>query len=117
MCRADRRSIISTLADRVGSPLLLEDVRQRTVAYNPQDQAVDELRKEAIPTGSLSPEIMAWSDSFGIRTARGPVRTPPDPERGSSRACPFPCATPASCSASSGPSTPTGTWMTRRWRS
>lgn len=82
MRRADLRSIISALADRVSSPLLLEDVRQRTVAYSPQYRAVDELRKEAILTGSLSPEIMAWSDSFGIRTARGPVRTPPDPDRG-----------------------------------
>ena len=82
MRRADLRSITSALADRVSSPLLPEDVR-RTVAYSPQYQAVDELRKEAILTGSLSPELMVWSDSFGIRTARGPVRTPADPERGS----------------------------------
>ena len=25
---------------------------------------------------------MAWSDSFGIRTTRGPVRTPPDLDKG-----------------------------------
>ena len=88
MRRADLRSIISDLADRVASPLLLEDARQRTVAYSPQYQAVDELRKEAILTGSLSPEIIAWSESFGIRTAVGPVRTPPDTERGIlSRVC------------------------------
>ena len=82
MRRSDLRSIISALADRVHSPLLLEDVRQRAVAYSPQYQAVDELRREAILTGSLSPEMMAWSDSFGIRSARGPVRTPADPARG-----------------------------------
>ena len=82
MRRADLRSIISDLADRVASPLLLEDVRQRTVAYSPQYQAVDELRREAILTGSLSPEMMAWSDSFGIRTAAGRCARPPDPERG-----------------------------------
>ncbi|MFN8624323.1 MAG: helix-turn-helix domain-containing protein [Chloroflexota bacterium] len=82
MRRTDLRSIVTALADRVRSPLLLEDARQRSVAYSPQYQAVDELRKEAILTGSLSPEIMAWSDSFGIRTSAGPVRTPADPARG-----------------------------------
>lgn len=82
MRRADLRSIVSDLADRVGSPLLLEDARQRTVAYSPQYQAVDELRKEAILTGSLTPEIIAWSESFGIRTSTVPVRTPPDEARG-----------------------------------
>lgn len=52
------------------------------VAYSPQYDNVDELRREAILTGSLRQEIVDWCNSFGIRTAQGPVRTPHDAERG-----------------------------------
>ncbi len=72
MRRADLRSIISDLADRVASPLLLEDARQRTVAYSPQYQAVDELRKEAILTGSLSTWLSSVTNS-GLTAASVPA--------------------------------------------
>lgn len=80
--QAEIREIIAEVASRLRKPLLVEDDRQRVVAYSPQYERVDEMRREAILTGSLRPEVMEWSDSFGIRLATGPIRTPPDRARG-----------------------------------
>lgn len=82
MIQSEIREIITSIAERLRSPLLVEDDRQRVVAYSPQYDNVDELRREAILTGSLRREIIDWCNSFGIRTAQGPVRTPHDEERG-----------------------------------
>ena len=82
MIQDELRAFITEVANRVARPLLVEDDRQRVVAYSPQYSLADEMRREAILTGFLRPEVVEWSESFGIRRATGPVRTPPDPGRG-----------------------------------
>ena len=71
-------NMIDALADKVGSPLILEDERQRLVVHSPHHEIPDDGRRKAIMARSLTPEMMAWCESFGIRTADGPIRTPRD---------------------------------------
>ena len=74
----DLRDAITSLAAQINSPLILEDDRQRLVAYSPHHTIPDEARREAIMARSLRPEVIAWCEQWDIRTSEQPVRTPRD---------------------------------------
>lgn len=69
-------NMIDDLAEKVGSPLVLEDERQQLVIHSPHHEVPDDARRETIMARSPRPEVIAWCRSFGIHTADGPVRTP-----------------------------------------
>ncbi|MFF4775243.1 PucR family transcriptional regulator [Microtetraspora fusca] len=79
---ADLQSIVDDLSLRLNRPLLLEDGRQRVVAYSEQDGPVDDARRDSILRRHTTPEVRAFLRAAGIHEATGPLRTPGAPELG-----------------------------------
>ncbi|MBF8187026.1 helix-turn-helix domain-containing protein [Nonomuraea sp. K274] len=64
------------MASRVGRPAVIEDHRQRVVAYSEQLEPMDEVRRLSILRRQTTPEVIAFFRKVGIMQARGPIRTP-----------------------------------------
>ena len=73
---ADLQRIVENLAARLGRPLLLEDSRQRVVAYSEQDGQLDDIRRDSILRRHTTSEVRAFLRAAGIDDAAGPLRTP-----------------------------------------
>ncbi|GAA4571992.1 PucR family transcriptional regulator [Planotetraspora kaengkrachanensis] len=73
---ADLQRIVDNLAARLRRPLLLEDGRQRVVAYSEQDGQLDDIRRDSILRRHTTPEVRAFLHSAGIHDTAGPLRTP-----------------------------------------
>lgn len=80
---SDIQRIVETISAQVGRPALIEDRRQRVVAYSeqPSDQT-DEVRRQSILERHTRPQVIAWFTEAGIRSTRDPLRTPGSPELG-----------------------------------
>ncbi|MFF3869381.1 PucR family transcriptional regulator [Micromonospora sp. NPDC001898] len=68
--------IVDAVAARVGRPALIEDRRQRVVAYSEHNGPMDDVRRMSILRRQTTPEVIAWFRGMGVLTAREPVRTP-----------------------------------------
>ncbi|MBQ1013915.1 hypothetical protein KBX53_23810, partial [Micromonospora sp. M51] len=68
--------IVDAVAARVGRPALIEDRRQRVVAYSEHDGPMDDVRRMSILRRQTTPEVIAWFRGKGVLTARAPIRTP-----------------------------------------
>ncbi|WP_433351090.1 PucR family transcriptional regulator [Microtetraspora malaysiensis] len=79
---ADLQRIVDELSLRLNRPLLLEDGRQRVVAYSEQDGPMDDVRRDSILRRHTTPEVRAFLRTAGIHDANGPLRTPGAPELG-----------------------------------
>ncbi|WP_067183082.1 PucR family transcriptional regulator [Microtetraspora niveoalba] len=73
---ADLQRIVDDLAARLDRPLLLEDGRQRVIAYSEQDGPMDDVRRDSILRRHTTPEVRAFLRAAGIHEAAGPLRTP-----------------------------------------
>ncbi len=73
---SELQTIIDALASRVGRPTLIEDHRQRVVAYSEQLEPMDEVRRLSILRRQTTPEVIAFFRDVGIVQAKGPIRTP-----------------------------------------
>ncbi|MCW6007371.1 helix-turn-helix domain-containing protein [Micromonospora sp. CPCC 205371] len=71
---------VDAVAARVGRPALIEDRRQRVVAYSEHAEPMDTVRRASILRRHTTPEVMTWFRRAGILEARKPVRTPACPE-------------------------------------
>ncbi|MER7335940.1 MULTISPECIES: helix-turn-helix domain-containing protein [unclassified Micromonospora] len=78
--QGELQRIVDALAAHVGRPALIEDRRQRLVAYSEHTGLMDDVRKASILRRQTTPEVMAWFRDVGILEAREPVRTPPSAE-------------------------------------
>ncbi|WP_167454628.1 PucR family transcriptional regulator [Micromonospora arborensis] len=68
--------IADAVAARVGRPALIEDRRQRVVAYSEHDGPMDDVRRTSILRRQTTPEVIAWFRGMGVLTAHAPIRTP-----------------------------------------
>lgn len=73
---------VNDLARLLGRPVLLEDRRQRVVAYSPQLEPVDDVRRRTILEHSAGPAVTAWLTGLGVGSARGPVHIPSNADFG-----------------------------------
>jgi hypothetical protein len=82
MAAVDLQRIVDGLASRVGRPALIEDRRQRMVAYSEHGGPMDEVRRLSILRRHTTAEIMAWFRDVGVQQAHEPMRTPGNPDLG-----------------------------------
>lgn len=76
------QALVERLAARLGRPVVLEDRRQRLLAYSQHDEPLDPVRRETILQRQTTPEVIAYLRGFGITTATGAVRIPGEPDLG-----------------------------------
>ncbi|MBX6383943.1 MAG: helix-turn-helix domain-containing protein [Microbispora sp.] len=79
---ADLQRIVDDLALRLERPLLLEDRRQRVVAYSEHNGPMDDVRRDSILRRHTTPDVREFLRAAGIHEATGPLRTPGAPELG-----------------------------------
>ena len=70
------QALVDDLAERFDAPAVLEDEQQRVVVYSPQNDPIDEVRRDSILHRCTRPDVRDWFRAFGIREATGPLRTP-----------------------------------------
>jgi len=76
------QDVVDEVSRLLGSPAVLEDRGFGLVAYGRQASTVDPVRQASILQRQSTDEVRAWFESFGIATSREPVRTPANPELG-----------------------------------
>jgi hypothetical protein len=78
----DLQDLVDGAALVSGTPATLEDREFNLVAVSAHNRAGDAVRQDSIMHRRSTPEVRRYFESFGIAHAAGPVRIPPDPERG-----------------------------------
>lgn len=68
--------LVDALASRLSRAVVLEDRRQRMVAYSQHDQPMDTVRRESILQRQTTPEVISYLRRFGITESCRPVRIP-----------------------------------------
>ncbi len=74
--------LLDVLSEHLGAPTVLEDEKQRTVAYSSQVGVIDSLRRDSILNRTTPPEVVDWFRSFGILKAKVPLAVPAHKELG-----------------------------------
>src|SRR5581483_12321184 len=77
---AELQSLVDSLSRRLGRPVAVDDPHVRLLAYSSHVGTPDQLRVLSILRRSVPPDIVRWVMSFGVATAEGPVRLPPNEE-------------------------------------
>lgn len=78
----DVQDIVDLASRLLDHSALLEDRDFHLVAFHSQRPDIDLVRQRSILERGSSAEVRSWFEQFGIATAEGPVRTPPDPSSG-----------------------------------
>ena len=73
--------LLGGIAATLACQVVLDDERQRLLAYTDHDATADEVRVASILARRAAPEIRAWFEQWGILEATEPVRTPADDAR------------------------------------
>ena len=73
--------LLGGIAATLACQIVLDDERQRLLAYTDHDATADEVRVASILARRAAPEIRAWFEQWGILEATEPVRTPADSAR------------------------------------
>ncbi len=73
--------LLGGIAATLACQIVLDDERQRLLAYTDHDATADEVRVASILARRAAPEIRAWFEQWGILEATEPVRTPADGAR------------------------------------
>lgn len=76
------QDLVDEVSALLEAPVTLEDRRFRLLAFGVHDEDADSVRVETVLGRGAGPRTREWFESFGIARAHGPVRVPPDPERG-----------------------------------
>jgi hypothetical protein len=79
---ADIQALLDGVGAELGAGLALTDAEDRSVAHSAHADAIDSVREFGIIHRRTPPEVFSWFEQWGIRSAAGPVRTPPDAEQG-----------------------------------
>ncbi|UCM90668.1 PucR family transcriptional regulator [Streptomyces marincola] len=84
--RTDYQHLIDEVTVLLGTPATLEGRDFALIAFgaheSEDDQVMDPVRTRSILRRRSSPAVRQWFEAFGITTARGPVRIPPEPSAG-----------------------------------
>ena len=75
------QTLLDGIAARLSSPVVLDDERQRLIAYTDHDATADDVRVASILARRATPEVRIWFEQWGILDAAVPVRTPADSAR------------------------------------
>ncbi|GAB2865927.1 hypothetical protein GCM10027176_79600 [Actinoallomurus bryophytorum] len=73
---AEIHQLVDSVAAKLSRPAIVEDRRQRLVAYSRHSEPIDAVCHASILQRCVSAEVMAWLGRFELAKARGPVRTP-----------------------------------------
>lgn len=76
------QELADALAERLGTPVAIEDRRYRMLAYSAHAEAPDRVRLASILTREAPAELAAWLDAHGLPDADAPVRLAPPPALG-----------------------------------
>ncbi|QEO13973.1 PucR family transcriptional regulator [Agromyces intestinalis] len=74
--------LVNHIARVVGRPAVLEDQRQRVVAYSPQSGVIDEVRRKTILQHHAGPAVSSWLLRLGVYNAKVSTRVPQNAELG-----------------------------------
>jgi hypothetical protein len=72
------QTLLDGIAAKLSSQVVLDDDRQRLLAYTSHDVTADDVRVTSILARGATPEIRTWFEQWGILEATEPVRTPAD---------------------------------------
>jgi DNA-binding PucR family transcriptional regulator len=75
------QTLLDGIAAKLSSQVVLDDERQRLLAYTSHDATADDVRVTSILARRAAPEVRAWFEQWGILDATEPVRTPADSAR------------------------------------
>lgn len=82
----DYQELVDEVCALLGTPATLEGRDFRLIAFgahdNEDDRVMDPVRTRSILRRRSAPGVREWFESFGITTAREPVRIPPEPAAG-----------------------------------
>jgi hypothetical protein len=82
----DLQELVDEVSGLLGAPATLEDADFTLLAFCAHDDstagAMDAVRTRSILTRGSPASTRAWFEEFGIASADGPLRTPPDPAAG-----------------------------------
>mgnify|MGYP001055500078 CR=1 FL=1 len=76
---SELQRLVDSLAARLDRAVVLEDRRQRLLAYSQHDEPMDSVRRDSILQRQTTPEVMGWLRRFGITDAEKPLRIPANP--------------------------------------
>lgn len=74
--------LVDLAHEELGRGVGLDDAALAAIAYSPQPDAVDDVRRESVVRRRTSPAVAAWLEGRGIATCTGPLRLPPNPALG-----------------------------------
>ncbi|WP_127792360.1 CdaR family transcriptional regulator [Agromyces sp. LHK192] len=74
--------MVNHIARVVGRPAVLEDQRHRVVAYSPQSDVIDEVRRMTILQHHAGPAVSSWLRRLGVYSAKESTRVPQNTELG-----------------------------------
>ncbi|WP_407702278.1 PucR family transcriptional regulator [Streptomyces specialis] len=82
----DYQELVDEVCALLGTPATLEGRDFRLIAFgahdSEDDRVMDPVRTRTILRRRSAPAVREWFESFGIATARRPVRIPPEPAAG-----------------------------------
>jgi hypothetical protein len=73
--------LLDGIAAELSCAVVLDDERQRLLAYTEHDVTADDVRRTSILARGATPEVRIWFEQWGILEATEPVRTPADSRR------------------------------------
>ncbi|GAA3588064.1 hypothetical protein GCM10022198_09550 [Klugiella xanthotipulae] len=71
---------VNYIAQVLGRPALIEDRKQRVVAYSPQSNFIDEVRRKTILEHHAGPDVSSWLLGLGVNQARESFHLPQNAE-------------------------------------
>jgi hypothetical protein len=84
--RDELQELVDQVSGLLAAPATLEDADFTLLAFCAHDESVagtmDAVRTRSILTRGSPPSTRTWFEEFGIASAEGPLRTPPDPAAG-----------------------------------
>lgn len=74
------QQMVNHIAQVLGRPVLVEDRKQRVLAYSPQSETIDEVRRKSILEHHAGPDVSRWLLSLGLHSSHNSVRVPSNRE-------------------------------------
>jgi hypothetical protein len=74
--------LVNLIARELGRPALLEDGRYRVVAFSPQSEIIDEVRRRSILEHHAGPGVHSWLAGLGVYHSEEAMHVPRNPGLG-----------------------------------
>ncbi|HEY1105448.1 MAG TPA: hypothetical protein VGE78_04805, partial [Agromyces sp.] len=86
--------LVNLIARELGRPALLEDGRYRVVAFSPQSEVIDEVRRRSILEHHAGPSVHSWLAGLGVYSSDEVMHVPRNPSLGMMQRLHVPIRTP-----------------------